>query len=336
MIAVTGATGFIGRHFIASLAARGEAARAIVRPGSRRTPPAEAAEVHYLDLTDDRLAETFAGVDAVVHLAGCVRSRTEDEFQRSNVDGTAGVARAARRAGVRLVHVSSLAAAGPAPPSSPRDETYPETPITPYGRSKLAGERIVRSVDGLRWTILRPGVVYGPQDASVLTLFRMADRGILPLVGRPGAAYMFIHVDDMVRVLQAAILRPLDGRVIFVGHPTPVTTRTLVEQIRAAVGRPAVIVPVPLAVTRAAAALCETAAWMTGRLLPLDRWRYAELAAEGFVCRVDALRELLGVRAEIELPDGLARTAAWYRAHGWLREARPGGQGREVRTRSRR
>jgi nucleoside-diphosphate-sugar epimerase len=319
VIAVTGATGFIGRHLVATLAARGEPVRAIVRPESRRRPPAEAAEVRHLDLTDDHLAEAFEGVDAVVHLAGCVRSRIEDEFRRSNVEATRGVARAARRAGVRLIHISSLAAAGPAPPSSPRDETQPAAPITAYGRSKLAGEEIVTSVEGLRWTILRPGVVYGPQDAAVLTLFRMADRGILPLVGRATAAYMFIHIDDMIRVIEAALARPVDGRIVFVGHATPVTPRALFDHIRAAVGRPAVIVPVPLAITRAAAALCEVAAQMTGRLLPLDRWRYAELASEGFVCRVDRLHEWLGVRAEIDLPEGLARTAAWYRAQGLLR-----------------
>ncbi len=319
MIAVTGATGFIGRHLVARLASRGSAVRAIVRPGSRRTPPAEATDTRWVTLTDDRLMQAFEGVDAIVHLAGCVRARTVDEFTRSNVDGTRAVVHAARAAGVRLVHVSSLAAAGPAPPTSPRQESDPVAPITAYGVSKLAGERLVTGSTGLRWTILRPGVVYGPQDAAMLALFKMADRGILPLVGRPTAAYTFIHIDDMIRAVEAALDVTADGRVIFVGHPTPVTARSLVEQIRAAVGRPAVIVPVPLAVTRAAAAACDLTTQVTGRLLPLDRWRYAELAAAGFVCRVDLMRELLGVVAAVDLPDGLARTAAWYREKGWLR-----------------
>ena len=318
MIAVTGATGFIGRHLVARLSASGRTVRAIVRPGSRRTAPAE-ADTRFVALTDPRLADAFENVDIVVHLAGCVRARTIDEFTHSNADVTRAVAHAAAAAGARLVYVSSLAAAGPAPPAAPRDEGDPPAPITPYGISKLGGERAVVEIPDLRWTILRPGVVYGPQDASVLTLFRMAERGLLPLVGRATAAYTFIHIDDMIRTLEAAIERPSEGRVIFVGHAQPVTARSLVEQIRAAVGRPALIVPLPLPVTRAAAALCELTSQVTGRLLPLDRWRYAELAAVGFVCRVDLMRELLGVAADVGLSEGLARTAAWYRQQGWLR-----------------
>jgi nucleoside-diphosphate-sugar epimerase len=319
VIAVTGATGFIGRHLVARLAASGRTVRAVVRPGSRRTPPPEAHDTRFVALTDPRLVDAFKDVDIVVHLAGCVRARAVDEFTRSNVEGTRAVAQAAATTGARLVYVSSLAAAGPAPPTTPRDESDRTAPITPYGVSKLGGERAILEINNLRWTILRPGVVYGPQDASLLTLFRMADRGLLPLLGRATAAYTFIHIDDMMRALEAAIDTPGDGRVIFVGHAVPVTARSLVEQIRAAVGRRALIVPLPLPVTRAAAALCELTAQVTGRLLPLDRWRYAELAAVGFVCRVHLMRELLGVEADVGLAEGLARTAAWYRQHGWLR-----------------
>jgi nucleoside-diphosphate-sugar epimerase len=148
----------------------------------------------------------------------------------------------------------------------------------------------------------------------------MADRGVLPLIGRINAGYTFIHIDDMTRALEAAVNRTAaDGQIMFAGHPEPVTTRLLLERIREAVGRPAVIVPVPLGVTRAAAALCDATTQLTGRLLPLDKWRYAELAAEGFVCRVDRLRTLLGIEAAVGLEEGLARTTAWYREQGWLR-----------------
>jgi nucleoside-diphosphate-sugar epimerase len=57
---------------------------------------------------------------------------------------------------------------------------------------------------------------------------------------------------------------------------------------------------------------------MIGRTLPLNRRRYAEMYAEGFVCRVDRLRERLGIVPAVDLREGMARTAAWYRAHGWL------------------
>jgi nucleoside-diphosphate-sugar epimerase len=239
------------------------------------------------------------------------------------VEGTRAVALAASASGAHLVHVSSLAAAGPAAPGSPRSEDDRPQPITPYGVSKLAGEQAVRDTGGLEWTILRPGVVYGPEDTGLLTLFRMADRGILPLVGRRGAAYTFIHIDDMIRTIEAALERRATGRTIFVGHAQPVAPRQLLEAIRAAVGRPAVIVPVPLPIARGVAAAGDFVGGATGRPQPLDTWRYTELAARGFVCRVEAMRQLLGVQAEVGLAEGLADTAEWYRREGWIRRARP-------------
>src|SRR4029453_9712877 len=101
-------------------------------------------------------------------------------------------------AGARLVHVSSLAAAGPAPASGPRAELDPPRPITAYGRSKLEGEHAVAGVAGLRWTILRPGVVYGPGDRAMRPLFRYAERGVLPLVGNDRAAYTFVFISYAV------------------------------------------------------------------------------------------------------------------------------------------
>jgi nucleoside-diphosphate-sugar epimerase len=301
---LTGATGFIGGHLMDHFAATGIDARPIARPA--------------IPLEYSALLDAFRGVHTVVHLAGLISTIDDREYGKVNVDATRSVARAARDAGARLVHISSLAAAGPAPASNPRVESDPPNPLTPYGRSKLEGERVVSAIDGLRWTILRPGVVYGPRDRALFTLFRFAARGILPIVGRRSAAYTFIHVSDVVRAIAAAIDREADGEVMFVGHPRPVTTLDVLEGIRAAVGRPAALVPVPSAVMPIAVAIAEFAEVIIKRPLPLNRWRHAELTAEGFVCRVDRLRDTLGVTAAIDLRQGLGQTADWYRRQGWL------------------
>jgi len=316
-VAVTGATGFIGRHLVAHFVAAGVDVRAVVRPESVRALPRGVTIVR-APLVANRLGDAFAGVDAVVHLAGVTRATRAEVYEKVNVHGTRAVADAARASGARLIHISSLAAVGSASPVAPRREEDPPAPITPYGASKLAGERVVTATPGLRWTILRPAAVYGPADSALLPLFRLAERGVLPLIGRPGAAYTFVYVADVVRAVDAAIGRASDSQTIFVGHPRLVTARTLLEQIRAAAARPALIVPLPLVVGRAAALLCDLVGGLTGRPLPLNRWRFAELAAEGFVCRVDRMREQLGVEAGVDLPEGLAETAAWYRREGWL------------------
>jgi nucleoside-diphosphate-sugar epimerase len=300
-IAVTGASGFIGQHVVGDLVARGDEVVPIRRPFERGV-----------------LAGQLAGATAVVHLAGLIAAPRERDFVAANVDATRIVAQAAGDARVRMVHISSLAAGGPAPASAPRSETDPPHPITPYGRSKLAGERVLAETPGLRWMALRPGVVYGPRDRALFALFRMAARGVLPVVGRSGAAYTFIHVADVVRAIAAAIRSDIDGDAIFVGHPTPVTPRALVDGIRAAVAPGARVIRVPMPLTHAAAFAGEIAQRVTGRPVLINQSRYRELAAEGFVCRVDRLRDRLGVVAAIDLEDGLNTTGEWYRQGGWI------------------
>jgi dihydroflavonol-4-reductase len=300
-IAVTGATGFIGRNLVADLVARGVDVVAVGRPLDRAS-----------------LANEFSGVDAVVHLAGVVSSVREHDFSAVNVELTRAVAEAARAAGVRLIHVSSLAAAGPAPASAPRSEDDPPAPVTAYGRSKLEGERLLATMSDLRWMILRPGVVYGEGDRAMLPLFRLARRGVLPLVGRPGAAYTLIHVADLIRALVAALESRVDHETIFAGHPRPASAREILEAIRDATGNAARIVSVPMALTRVAAVAGDVCGAIAGRPLLINGSRYTELSAEGFVCRVDRLRDCLGVVAEVTLREGLVRAAAWYREQGWL------------------
>jgi nucleoside-diphosphate-sugar epimerase len=300
-VAVTGASGFIGRHVADQLAARGIAVVPIGRPFVRAS-----------------LADTLRGADAVVHLAGVVSALHEQEYMAANADGTRIVAEAAGDAGLRVINISSLAAAGPAAAQTPRSEADRSAPINAYGRSKLAGERAVALVEGLRWTTLRPGVVYGPGDRALLPLFKIAARGVMPLVGRLDAAYTFIHVHDLVRAVTAAIDAPATGDTIFVGHPRPATTREILEGVRAATGARAAIIRIPMPLTHAAALAGDVAGRLRGKPTLINSRRYAELAAEGFVCRVDRLRERLGIVAEIDLEQGLADAYAWYRREGWL------------------
>ncbi|HYM23933.1 MAG TPA: NAD-dependent epimerase/dehydratase family protein [Vicinamibacterales bacterium] len=301
-VAVTGSHGFIGTNLCETLGARGDDIIRIARP-----------------FDPDRLVDALRGADAVVHLAGLVSALRDEDYQAANVDATRAVSAAAARSGVRMVHISSLAAAGPAAVSAPRSEDDPPVPITPYGRSKLEGERVVGATPGLRWTILRPTIVYGPGDRALLPLFRFAAGGIMPLVGRRTAAYMFVHVNDLVAVIDRAIDAGLHGEILFVAHERPATACALLDAIAAAVGRRALTLPVPDALLRAAARTGDLVGRLRGQRALIDSQRYRELDAEGFVCRVDRLRDRLGIPAGIALPEGLAQTAAWYRTEGWLR-----------------
>ena len=316
-VAVTGATGFIGRHLTAHLVEQGVDVRAIVRARSAHAAPPGGTIVQ-APLATSALTEAFAGVDAVVHLAGVVSTVREREYVEVNAVGTEAVGAAARAVGARLIYVSSLAAAGSASPAAPRREDDLSAPLTPYGRSKLEGEQRISAIEGLQWTILRPSVVYGPGDRAMLPLFRFARLGVMPLVGRRDAAYTFIYIHDVVRAIDAALDAPALQDTVFVGHPLPVTARDLLTRIQAALGGSALTIPTPSVITSLAAIAGEAAGQVVGRPMLLNRWRHAELSAEGFVCCVDRLRDRLGIVAQVELQQGLDETARWYRAQGWL------------------
>jgi dihydroflavonol-4-reductase len=300
-VAVTGARGFIGSHLMAALSARGDVGICVSRPFVTAT-----------------LSESFRDVDVVVHLAGLVSSVRQQDYFTANVDGTTAVARAACAAGTPLVHISSLAAAGPAPASAPRSEDDESQPITAYGRSKLDGERLVRSIAGLNWIVLRPGVVYGPGDRALLPLLRYARLGVLPLVGDPSTAYTFVYVEDAVRAILAAVdaLREqsLARETLFVGHRQPVGARDLLYAIQKAANASAILVGVPRPLTRLAASVGDAVGVITRRPATINSRRFVELYSPGFVCRVDRLRDRLGIEATVDLEEGLRRTLRWYDA----------------------
>ena len=313
-VAVTGANGFIGRNVVLHLRNAGWAVRALVRPGREYDVP-EGVELVAAQFVTADLVRAAADVEVIVHLAGRARGATMRQFRAANVDVTRQVVEAAVELGAKLVHVSSLAVAGPGTPEHPRLEDDPPQPLTAYGRSKLAAEQIVRTSARLRWTIVRPALVYGPFDRGSLPLFKLAQRGIVAQAGGSGnPAYTFVHVDDIARGIEAAATAgAAEGETFSLGHPRSATA----DALQRALGRSCRRVRLPYALLLAAA-LVGDAAILCGRPLPLDRARLAELTAEGWVCSVEKARARLDFSARIVLVEGFASTAAWYARQGWL------------------
>jgi dihydroflavonol-4-reductase len=149
---ITGATGFVGSHLSERLHGQGWLVRALVRESSDTGLLRElGAEMVVGDLTDaEDVGRAAAGCEVVFHLAAATFEPDEASFVRANVGGTRAVARGAVVAGARrLVYLSSYAACGPSSPGRPRDAEQEPEPLTAYGRSKLAGERVVEETEGV-------------------------------------------------------------------------------------------------------------------------------------------------------------------------------------------
>lgn len=314
-VALTGATGFIGWHVARRFQQSGWRVRALVRPESRRPVP-EGVERISAPLREADVIAACQGASLLVHMAGAVGHHSNDEFVRTNVDTTDEVARAARAIGIRLVHTSSLGATGPYPPGDPPTEDSPLNPINAYGDSKRRSEDIIRAVDGLEWAIVRPTLVYGPRDRLFYPLFKMSRHGLFP-VPNPKAVYNIVHVDDVARGIEMVGTSALRSEVFFVGHPEHVTVVQLLAHLAAVFDRRFRPLPIPRLALRAMADVGSLLSTV-GIPAPIDRDRLKEIAADGFVCRIDKARDRLGFVAEIELREGLSSTAEWYERNGGL------------------
>lgn len=309
-VAVTGPTGFIGWHVCEAFRDAGWNVVAVVRPESRKPLPAGVERVA-ANLEAAALTRTFGHASAIVHLAGIMRASSIGEYRRVNVEGTREVAEAARALGARMIHVSSLTVAGPAPADRPKTEADAPAPITDYGRSKMESEAIVQRTPGLRWTTIRPAAVYGPRDRQFLPLFQAARRGLFL---RPSNADSFsltvVHGADVARGIEMACRREdVDGETLFIGHPTPVSLDRVLRTLALIVDRPYRPLPVPFALAR-------VAAWLG--IAGMRPERLIEMKSPGFVCSVARAERCLGFRAQIDLADGFRSTAAWYVENRWL------------------
>jgi len=298
-LAITGGTGFVGRHLINLAVARKHAVRALAR-----SPQPPLAGVEWVDGAIDparNLDTLIEGTDAVIHVAGAINAADRAGFVACNIDGTAAVIAAAQRAGVtRFVHVSTLAAREPS--------------LSDYGWSKAEAERRVEA-SGLDWTIIRPPAVYGPGDREMLELFKMAARGILLLP--PAGRLSLIEVRDLARLLLACARNPAKRAIYEVDDGTVrgLPHKELARALGEAVGKRVLTLRMPSAALHAASLLDRSLRRGKAKLTR-DRVRY--------FCHPDwVARRSMAPPARLWKPktpyaEGLRLTAEAYREAGWL------------------
>ena len=290
-IAVTGASGFVGRHVTTLLAGRGHQVRALVRrddPG--RAAAALPAERTPGDLADPAaLAALTRGADVIVHLVGIIVEAGAATFEAVHVEGTRRLLTAAREAGVRrFVHMSAVGA---------RDEPG----ATRYHRTKWRAEELVRS-SGLSHAIFRPSIISGPENRPIRTLARLHRWSpLVPVFGDGGFAMQPVWIGDVALAFALAAERPALSGVFELGGPATLTYEEFVRAIGRAAGHPRPLVHVPLAVARAAAA----ALGVMGPLAPLTLDQL-QMLVEGSATPANALESTFGIWA-LPFDEGLAR-----------------------------
>ena len=299
-LAITGGTGFVGRHLVDAAALAGHQIRALAR---REQTARDGVEWVRGDL-DDRTAleRLVADADALIHVAGVINAPNAAAFDHGNVTGTLSMLAAATAGGVRrFVHVSSLAAREPG--------------LSLYGASKAKAEELVGS-SGLDWSMVRPPAVYGPGDRETLELFKMARLGLM--IMPPRGRLSLIHVADLVRLL-LTLAKPKAPSNILIeaddGQPGGWSHREFARALGTAVGRKPAIVSAPAFLLRTAARADQLLRRSKAKLT-LDRAAY--FSHDDWVAS-PKLGAPAGLwQPEVPTPQGLAETYAWYRDQRWL------------------
>ncbi|MGE0873380.1 MAG: complex I NDUFA9 subunit family protein [Burkholderiales bacterium] len=318
-ILVLGGSGFIGRHLVAALAARG--ARVTV-PARRRERAKHLITLPTVDVVSADVCDPLAlsrlvsGKDAVINLVGILHSRRGrpgergpndygPDFARMHVELPQSVIAACREQGVRRVlHMSALGASPDAP--------------SEYLRSKGIGERAMLAAEDLEVTVFRPSVVFGPEDAF-LNLFASLAR-VLPVLALacPEAKFQPVYVGDVVRAFVCALDdREAAGRSFDLCGPKVYTLRELVQYVCAVSGRRRLVIGLPDRLARVQA-------------------RLMELAPSPLITRDNLASMTIPSTSDAPMPYGIEPVAIERAAPAWLAPAGPRERYPEMRLRARR
>ena len=314
-VALTGATGFIGRRLTALLLDRGWRVRALVRRPERATALQRMGVELIPGSLDDAasLARLVEGVDGVVHCAGAVRGITVADFERVNVDGVANIARAARAA--RAARVAGLAVAEQS--GRPRllslsSLAAREPGLSHYAASKRHGEEVLAAEAGeLEWVALRPPAVYGPGDKELLPLFRWMQRGVAPIVGDRAGRFSMLFVDDLAAAIETWLSSGHGISGVFElddGHANGYSWDELVAIAARELGRRVVALPVPAWLLRVVAGITLVNARVLGFAPMLSPGKVRELRHPDWRCKNGPLQALLPWQPTVQFAEGLGRS----------------------------
>ena len=252
MILITGATGYIGRHLVSRLVARGERPRCLVRNPARAASilPADKVELVQGDTTQPASLEAAVdGIDTVVHAAFVTadhKQSTGNSYQETNVQGTANLIKAAKNASVkRIIEISGLG-------------TRPDKPGS-YMQGRYLAEKMLKE-SGMDWTIIQPSVLFGKNAPFIKGLSGLISSApVVPLIGGGKVLFQPIYVEDVVTVIVKTLEDPArtTGKTFTIGGPAYYSFTQVIDELLRAMHKKRIKAPAPTVLVGVGAAVME-------------------------------------------------------------------------------
>ena len=323
--AVTGANGFVGSHLVDDLLEKGDEVRCITRKSSNlrwlENKPVKIYDCGLFDI--DGLKEALKDVDILYHVAGVVKAKNEEGYFNGNVETTKNLLEVLLEINPnikRVVIVSSQTAAGPSTAGEVCTEETEPHPITTYGRSKLAQEKLALSYsEKLPITIIRPPAVFGERDTEIYLFFKTYQKGLMSLVGFDNKEVSLIYVKDVVRGIHlAANSQKAVSQIYFISSKEYYTWPQIGEVLKKVFGKKAVTLRLPHSLIYSIAAVAQFFSMFSSKAATLNIEKARDFVQTYWTCDISKAERELGYRQEYSLDEGLKRTIDWYLAEKWL------------------
>ncbi len=325
-IAITGATGFLGKSLAEDLAKKGHELYLHARSEEKSEAIKDlAAKLIVSDICDkDAIKELVTGADVVVHTVSNFRSASgpPESYTEINLNGTINTFERAREAGVkRFVHISTIGVLGDIK-ECPASETTEFNPGDNYQKTKLEAELYCRkqaedeSLE-MKLAVIRPCSLYGPGDMRMLKMFRMLKKGTFFVVGACDANFHAVYIDDLIAGIELAIDDDSNNEVYIMGGDKYISLKDYITIAAHAVGAKYPWIKIPFAPMYALSAVVEFACVPFGIEPPIFR-RRVKFYRNNRAFDISKAKRELGYSPATSLEEGMKRTVEWYKANGYL------------------
>ena len=330
-ILITGSSGFIGSYLVEEALSRNYTVYAGIRSSSSKKYLTDQRIIFFeMDFQKPKLIANSlrqfvlseGPFDHIIHNAGIKQAHNKKDYSLMNFKCSKDFISAiieTQSLKQKFVYMSSIAAFGPGNGDSPINSNDVPNPISSYGKSKLQTEQFIKSLDKIKYIILRPSSVYGPRETGLFNFINLINRGLEPYIGSTAQYISLIYVKDLTRVVFDILESGHSNKAYFVSDGVRYSNYTFGQTIKRLLNKRTMTINVPHPIADIFAFTSEKIAWVSRKTSAINTDKMKELKRKNWFCDVSELMKDVDFHAKYNLETGLKESLDWYKSVGWLK-----------------